>query len=144
MTEHTKTPSAAYEPAATTRDAAPRLTAAEFREAGHELVDAIAEFLEDLPSRKVTAGDAAEDIRRLIDADAPIPEEGSDAGALLRSTARLLFDHSLFNGHPRFLGYITSSPAHIGILGDLLAAAVNPNVGSWRWSAFRPVAAESW
>ena len=47
-------------------------------------------------------------------------------GALLDEAARLLFEHSLFNGHPRFFGYITSSPAPIGALGDLLAAAVNP------------------
>jgi glutamate/tyrosine decarboxylase-like PLP-dependent enzyme len=40
----------------------------------------------------------------------------------------LLFDHSLFNGHPRFFGYITAPPAPIGILADFLAAAVNPNV----------------
>ena len=40
-------------------------------------------------------------------------------------TAQLLFDHSLFNGHPRFFGYITASPAPIGMLGDFLAAAVN-------------------
>src|SRR5205814_6103427 len=33
--------------------------------------------------------------------------------------------------HPRFFGYITSSPAPIGMLGDLLAAALNPNVGSF-------------
>jgi aromatic-L-amino-acid decarboxylase len=45
-----------------------------------------------------------------------------------------LFDHSLFNGHPRFFGYITAPPAPIGILGDLLAAAVNPNVGGWMLS----------
>jgi hypothetical protein len=42
-----------------------------------------------------------------------------------------LFDHSLFNGHPRFYGYITSSAAPIGILAELLAAAVNANVGAW-------------
>jgi glutamate/tyrosine decarboxylase-like PLP-dependent enzyme len=53
---------------------------------------------------------------------------------MLEETARLLFDHSLFNGHPRFLGYITSSPAPIGMLGDLLAAAVNPNCGAWTLS----------
>jgi aromatic-L-amino-acid/L-tryptophan decarboxylase len=40
--------------------------------------------------------------------------------------------HSLLNGHPRFFGYITSSPAPIGMLGDLLASALNANVGSWR------------
>jgi glutamate/tyrosine decarboxylase-like PLP-dependent enzyme len=43
------------------------------------------------------------------------------------------------NGHPRFFGYITSSPAPIGMLADLLAAAVNANVGAWRLS---PVATE--
>jgi hypothetical protein len=31
----------------------------------------------------------------------------------------------------RFLGYITAPPAPISILGDLLAAAVNPNIGAW-------------
>ena len=40
---------------------------------------------------------------------------------------------------PRFFGYITASAAPIGILGDLLAAAVNPNVGAWSLS---PVATE--
>jgi glutamate/tyrosine decarboxylase-like PLP-dependent enzyme len=51
----------------------------------------------------------------------------------------LLFDRSLFNGHPRFFGYITSSPAPIGMFGDLLAAALNQNVGAWRLA---PVATE--
>ena len=35
---------------------------------------------------------------------------------------------------PRFFGYITAAPAPIGMLGDLLAAAVNPNVGAWTLS----------
>jgi aromatic-L-amino-acid/L-tryptophan decarboxylase len=62
-----------------------------------------------------------------------------DPAALLERSTRLLFEHSLFNGHPRFFGYITSSPAPIGILGDLLAAALNPNVGAW---ALSPAATE--
>ncbi|HEX6975613.1 MAG TPA: aminotransferase class V-fold PLP-dependent enzyme, partial [Vicinamibacterales bacterium] len=57
-----------------------------------------------------------------------------DPAVLLEQTARLLFEHSLFNGHPRFFGYITASPAPIGMLGDFLAAAVNPNVGAWTLS----------
>ncbi|HTD41049.1 MAG TPA: aminotransferase class V-fold PLP-dependent enzyme, partial [Mucilaginibacter sp.] len=51
----------------------------------------------------------------------------------------LLFDHSLFNGHPKFLGYITSSPAPLGALSDMLAAAVNPNVGA---NILSPIATE--
>ncbi len=95
-------------------------------------MDSIAEFLETLPQRPVTPDESPDAVRGVIDADAPLPEDGTDAGALLQRTAPLLFDHSLFNGHPRFMGYVTSSPAPIGMLGDLLAAAVNPNVGAWR------------
>jgi glutamate/tyrosine decarboxylase-like PLP-dependent enzyme len=58
---------------------------------------------------------------------------------LLRDAASLLFEHSLFNGHPRFYGYITSSAAPIGMVAELLAAAVNPNVGAWKLS---PMATE--
>ena len=50
---------------------------------------------------------------------------------MLERTAALLFDHSLFNAHPRFFGYITAPPAPIGILGDFLASALNANVGGW-------------
>ena len=43
----------------------------------------------------------------------------------------MLLAHSVFNGHPRFMGYITSSAAPLGSLAELLAATVNPNCGSW-------------
>ena len=43
----------------------------------------------------------------------------------------MLFKHSLFNGHPRFMGYITSSPAPIGALADMLASTVNANAGAF-------------
>ena len=121
------------DPIASDERAAPlRMSAEEFRLLGHELVDAIATFLASVPDGRVAPPDSPHDLQRLIDAEAPLPSIGTDAAELLRSTARLLFDHSLFNGHPRFYGYITSSPAPIGMLGDLLAAAVNANVGSWR------------
>ncbi len=58
---------------------------------------------------------------------------------MLNHAAGLLFDHSLFNAHPRFWGYVTSSAAPIGALGELLAAAVNPNCGAWLLS---PMASE--
>src|SRR5206468_385290 len=55
----------------------------------------------------------------------------SDPSHILDEAADLLFDHSLFIGHPRFLGFITASAAPIGVLGDLLAASVNPNLGGF-------------
>ena len=115
------------------------MSGAAFRAAGHDLVNQIADWLEGMPAGPVTHDDTPTVVRRAIDADRGLPEHGTDAGALLHHAARLLFRHSLFNGHPRFFGYVTSSPAPIGMLGDLLGAAVNPNVGAWQLS---PIATE--
>ena len=108
------------------------MTGAEFRDAGHGLVDRIADWLEALPHGPVTRDESPADVRRAVKADRGLPESGTDARQLLGEAAELLFRHSLFNGHPRFFGYITSSPAPIGALADLLASAVNQNVGAWR------------
>jgi glutamate/tyrosine decarboxylase-like PLP-dependent enzyme len=109
------------------------MTPEAFREAGHRLVDEIAGFLGSLPSRPVAPAETPGGVRRLLPAG--IPEEGTEATRLLAETAPLVFDHSAFNGHPRFFGYITSSAAPVGALADLLAAAVNPNVGAWEMSS---------
>lgn len=102
-----------------------------FRALGHRLVDDIAGFLESLPSRPVTRGQPPSAVRGALGLGRPLPEQGDDPGQLLERAASLLFDNSLFNGHPRFYGYITSSPAPIGILAEFLAAAVNANVGAF-------------
>ncbi len=105
-----------------------------FRAIGHRLVDQVAAHLEALPDGPVTRDESPSGVRDALDLNGAFPEVGMDAALLLEQTTRQLFDHSLFNGHPRFFGYITSSPAPIGMLGDLLAAALNPNVGSWTLS----------
>ncbi len=110
----------------------------EFRAAGHRLVDRIADFYDSLRERAVTRGETPDAIRDLVGRGA-LPVDGASARELLDSLVPLLCDYSLHNGHPRFMGYITSSAAPLGALADLLAAAVNPNVGSW---ALAPVATE--
>ncbi len=110
----------------------------EFKRLGHRLVDRIASFLDSLPGRRVTSADTPQAIRKRLGSGG-LPEAGAPAADLLEEAADLLFEHSLFNGHPRFWGYITSSAAPIGALADLLAAAVNPNVGA---AALSPMASE--
>ncbi len=116
------------------RTAALAMSPETFRALGHRLVDQIAERLAAIPNGPVTRGEQPKAIRAALGLGGPLPERGEDAAALLERTTRLLFEHSLFNGHPRFMGYITSSPAPIGILADLLASAVNPNVGAYSLS----------
>lgn len=121
------------------RDVPLAISPDDFRRIGHDLVDTISELLATYRDRPLTPDESPTEVRALIGGDRPLPERGDDADAIVASTARLLMEHSLFNGHPRFFGYITSSPAPIGILADMLAASINANLGLWRLS---PVATE--
>jgi aromatic-L-amino-acid decarboxylase len=114
------------------RTAALELSPDEFRKIGHRLVDQLGDFLAELPARAVTPGEAPAEVRRAIAADRSLPEAGRDASAITAEAAELLLSHSLFNGHPRFFGYITSSATPIGALGDLMASALNCNAGAWK------------
>lgn len=115
------------------------MTEEQFRSLGHDLVDRIAGFLASIRVRAVTPAEPADQVRAALGASRVLPEDGEEPGDLLDRAADLLFNHSLLNGHPRFFGYITSSAAPIGMLGELLAAAVNANVGAWKLS---PMATE--
>lgn len=121
------------------RKAALAMGGEEFRRLGHELVERVAELLDSLASRPVTPGESPEQVRALLAPSRDLPVEGRPAGAILAEATELLAKHSLFNGHPRFWGYITAGPAPLGILAEMLAAAVNSNVGAWKLS---PIATE--
>jgi aromatic-L-amino-acid/L-tryptophan decarboxylase len=101
----------------------------EFRKTGYQLIDSISEFIHSIDKKKVTTGESPEEIQKIIGSSS-LPEEGRPVQEILSKASELLFNHSLLNGHPRFLGYVTSSAAPVGALADLLAAAVNPNVGA--------------
>jgi glutamate/tyrosine decarboxylase-like PLP-dependent enzyme len=116
---------------AITRQAPLAMDTATFRALGHRLVDQLAEQLAAVPQGPVTRAEAPSKVREALGLTGPLPEMGTAAAPLLDEVTTLLFEHSLFNGHPRFFGYITSSPAPIGMLGDFLASALNPNVGSF-------------
>ena len=104
-----------------------------FRALGHELVDELTKLLEELrspPSRSVVADQTPADVLAVL-GDTPLPEDGSPPDEVLREATQLVVRRSLFPGHPRFWGYVIGAPAPLGVLGDLLAAGVNPNVGAW-------------
>src|SRR5260221_10294301 len=109
------------------------MTPSKFRKAGYQVIERVAEFLCTLPDRPVTPNESPRVIREALGTGS-LPEQGAGARELLEEAADLLFDHSTFNGHPRFMAVITSSAAPIGALGDLLAAAGNPKVWGWATS----------
>jgi aromatic-L-amino-acid/L-tryptophan decarboxylase len=101
----------------------------EFKKVGHYLIDSIADFFDNIESRPVTTGETGTQLRSILGTGS-LPENGISAEMIMKRSTELLYNHSLFNGHPKFLGYITSSATSIGALADLLSAAVNPNVGA--------------
>ena len=90
-----------------------------FRALGHRLVDRLAGFLEELPSRRVHPGESAAALRARLGGGS-MPEAGSDPAAILDEAVDLLLQHSVFNGHPRFMGYI---PQRFKVYGRTMAKA---------------------
>ena len=108
-----------------------------FREAGYQLINDITGLMNSIREFPVTTAPTPGALQLKLPAH--FPSAGTDPAELLRETWELLIHNSLFNGHPSFWGYITSSPAPMGILGDLMASAINSNCGAFVLS---PIATE--
>ncbi len=61
----------------------------------------------------------------------PLPSD-PQAPATVLSEFDDIARYGRHNGHPRMFGYVQSSASFAGVIGDLLASAINQNVTSWR------------
>ena len=111
------------------RESPIEITKDEFKKIGYQLIDTISHFIHTINEKPVTTGETPKQIQTVL-GNASLPEQGTSVLELISKTSDLLLNHSLLNGHPKFFGYITSSPTPIGALADMLAATVNPNVGA--------------
>ena len=114
------------------------ISSEDFRKIAHQLIDRISGFIENIGEGPVTSGESPKELQEILGSES-LPQKARSPEAIISRATDLLLNHSLFNGHPKFFGYITSSATTIGALADLLAAAVNPNVGG---QILSPVATE--
>jgi aromatic-L-amino-acid/L-tryptophan decarboxylase len=61
----------------------------------------------------------------------PLPNEAQNPAQVMAELAEIA-KYGRHNGHPRMFGYVQSSGSFAGVIGDLLASAINQNVTSWR------------
>jgi glutamate/tyrosine decarboxylase-like PLP-dependent enzyme len=108
--------------------AAPERVLEAFRDAGHALVDGVADHLAVLPSRAVWQ--PLPDALREQLLDLPLPERGASLDDLVATALRDLLPHPMGNGHPSFFGWVNPPPSAAGVLASLAAAAMNPSVVS--------------
>ena len=104
---------------------APAMDPAAFRQLAHAAVDLIADHLEGIDTRRVFTPMTPSERTALLERH--LPHDGLDPDTLLALVGREVFTHPMGNGHPRFFGWINSPPTPVGIVGDLLAAALNPS-----------------
>ncbi|MCL6543679.1 MAG: amino acid decarboxylase [Bryobacteraceae bacterium] len=104
----------------------------EFRRSAHQIVDWIADYLEDPRQYPVSPNMQPGDLAAKLPPAAPETGEGYDR--ILEDFQRLVLPAVTHWNHPRFLAYFPSSASPPGVLGEMLTAALNTNAIVWRSS----------
>lgn len=107
------------------------------RQMGGEVVELWGALLERLPGMPVATRASAREVRAAV--TRPIPDEPLTSDELREVMRTIALGDSTRTGHPGFMAYITGAGTVPGAAADLLAAALNQNVGAWRLA---PVATE--
>jgi aromatic-L-amino-acid decarboxylase len=105
----------------------------ELRELGHRMIDDLFDDLRSLRDQPVWKP-VPDNVRAQLSGDTP-PLEPQGARAAYDDYRRLIAPYPRGNVHPRFWGWVNGSNLPMGILGDLLASALNPSVSSFENSA---------
>lgn len=104
----------------------------EFRTWGHVAVDWIADYLARVETFPVLSRVRPGEFRASLPPRAP--DEGESPEALLRDFQEQVVPALTHWNHPAFFGYFSVTGSGPGILGEMLAAAVNVNAMVWRSS----------
>jgi aromatic-L-amino-acid decarboxylase len=107
-------------------------TSDEFRAGGHELIDWIANYLDDVDRHDVLSRVAPGDIQKQFAATARI--DGRPYDALLSDVESKILPGITHWNHPAFFAYFANTGSQAGILAELLTAALNANGMVWRTS----------
>jgi aromatic-L-amino-acid decarboxylase len=105
---------------------------AEFARQAHAVVDWIAGYLAHPERYPVLAQVAPGDVRRALP-DAP-PEQGEPLGDIVADFERTILPGITHWNHPGFFAYFAISSSAPGILGEMLAAALDVNAMLWKSS----------
>jgi aromatic-L-amino-acid/L-tryptophan decarboxylase len=102
------------------------------RELGDEVIGLWTELLERLPDLSISRGFRAADLRTALAVE--VPAEGLPSAELVAHLRELVFEGSIYPGHPGFLAYISGAGTVPGAAADLIASALNQNQGGFRLS----------
>ena len=106
------------------------MTNEEFRRYGHQVVDWMADYLENIRDYPVLPAMQPGDLVDRLPAEAP--ERGESMDTILEDFEQSIVPALTHWNHPRFLAYFAISGSPPGILGEMLTAALNVNGMLWK------------
>jgi aromatic-L-amino-acid/L-tryptophan decarboxylase len=104
----------------------------DFRRAGHETVDWIAQYLNSVGDSPVLAQTRPGQLFDSLPSSAPV--HGEPFTAILRDFDKLVMPAVTQWNHPRFFAYFACTGSTPAVLGEMLAAALNTNGLHWKTS----------
>ena len=105
------------------------MDAKEFRNVGHQVVDFLAGYLDDIEGKRVFPDVEPRRVNELFAES--LPQGPSSAESVLKELEAKLFPYCTHVGHPGYMGLITPSPNPVGVLADFICSAINQNVGAY-------------
>ncbi len=102
----------------------------EFRRQAHRVADWMADYLAGIEALPVVPNVAPGDVAAMLPADPPAGPESMDA--IMADLDRVIVPGTTHWAHPRFHAWFTSSGSGPGILGEIVASALNVNGMTWR------------
>lgn len=96
------------------------------RELGHRMVDEMLEYQRSVRERPVWQPVPSEVKAQL---QQPLPHDGVGEDAAYEAFRELVLPYPMGNIHPRFWGWVIGTGSPYGMLAEMLAAGMNPNVG---------------
>ena len=98
----------------------------EFRAQGHRMLDDMMDFLETLRTKPVWQP-IPDAVRQSV--QEPLPAHGAEVADVHRTFMQSVLPYASGNAHPRFMGWVQGGGTPVGMLAEMLAAALNSNVG---------------
>ena len=96
------------------------------RRLAHRMMDDAMDYLEGVRERPVWKP-VPESTKVALRAG--LPAEGKDPAAVYDEFRRDVFPHTMGNIHPRFWGWVIGTGTPFGMLADMMASTMNPNIG---------------
>ncbi len=94
---------------------------------GHRMLDDMIDHLRSLRDQPVWRR-MPDEVRAAL-AAGHLPREGRDPAELYAELQRLVLPYGTGNTHPRFMGWVHGGGTAVGMLGEMLAAGLNSNLG---------------